>query len=291
MVKSIIRLLQPEKIFLGALTYSLGAGIAKYLGHNIQPVTFLVGMVAVLAVMAATTLFNEYFQFPFLPNITGATSRNQVRFRAILLQISYANLVVAAVCILILVIRFNFPISFYLMNIIAFLYFLSYSIPPFRLSKSGYGELVAAIYIGTILPVYSFLIQTGEFHRLLFFVTFPLTLLALAYLLVGNFSTFAADLKMGHNSLLHRMTWRWAVPFHQVLLLMAYLIFAVGPFVDIPWGVIWPVFLVLPFGIIQMVLLQQVAAGGRPIWKLLTNLAASTFGLTSYLLSLTFWIR
>jgi hypothetical protein len=54
---------------------------------------------------------------------------------------------------------------------------------------------------------------------------------------------------------------------------------------------IWPVFLALPFAAIQMIWLQRIASGGRPLWQFLTALASATFGLTVYLLTLTFWIR
>jgi hypothetical protein len=54
---------------------------------------------------------------------------------------------------------------------------------------------------------------------------------------------------------------------------------------------IWPVFLALPFAAIQMIWLQRIASGGRTLWHFLTALASATFGLTAYLLTLTYWIR
>jgi 1,4-dihydroxy-2-naphthoate octaprenyltransferase len=151
--------------------------------------------------------------------------------------------------------------------------------------------LLLAIYLGTLLPILAFLLQFGEFHRLLTFATFPLTLLALAYLLVWNFPTFAADQKFGRHTLLTRLTWQRAIPIHHFLVLAAYLLFAAAPFLGFPWGLVWPVFLVLPFAIIQIFWLQRIAAGGRTLWNFLTALAAATFGLTAYLLAFTFWIR
>jgi 1,4-dihydroxy-2-naphthoate octaprenyltransferase len=287
MVKSILKLLHPVDMFLGLLNYSIGAGIAKYLGYQIEIVPFWMGMLAVLTLLAATSLLNEYFRFPLI----GATEREQERFRVYLLLVSYAILAISTVFFLVIGIRFSFAISTLVLIVISILLLLACALPPFRLSKSGFGELILGIYLGTVLPIVSFQLQTGEFHRLLSFVTFPLTLLALAYLLIGNFSTFAADLKSGYHTLLHRLTWQWTVPIHHILILVAFLIFAIGPLVDIPWGVIWPVFLVLPFGIIQIILLQRIASGARPIWKFIISLSAATFGLTSYLLSLTFWTR
>jgi 1,4-dihydroxy-2-naphthoate octaprenyltransferase len=137
----------------------------------------------------------------------------------------------------------------------------------------------------------AFLLQYDQLHRLLSFTTFPLTLLALAYLLVGNFPTFATDQKLGRHTLLTRLTWQRAVPIHHFLVLTAFLLFAVAPFLEYPWGLVWPVFLALPFAAIQMIWLQRISNGGRTLWNFLTALASATFGLTAYLLALTFWIR
>jgi 1,4-dihydroxy-2-naphthoate octaprenyltransferase len=160
-----------------------------------------------------------------------------------------------------------------------------------RLSEAGYGELVMAVSLGTLFPALAFLLQYGEFHRLLTFVTFPLTLLALTFLLVNDFPAFATDLKLGHHSLLTRLTWQFAIPTHHVLILVSFLFFASAPLLGFPWGLVWPVFLALPFAVFQIIWLQRIAMGGRTLWKFLTALAVATFGLPAYLLAFTFWIR
>jgi 1,4-dihydroxy-2-naphthoate octaprenyltransferase len=174
---------------------------------------------------------------------------------------------------------------------LAFFFMVAYAVPPLRLSEAGYGELVLAVYLGTLLPGLAFLLQHGRIHRLLTLTTFPLTLLAVAYFLVCNFPTFATDQKRGRRSLLSRLTWQNAVPIHHFLILAAFLLFAITPFMNYPWGLIWPVFLVLPFAAIQIFWLQHIASGGRTLWTFLDLLANATFGLTVYLLTLTFWIR
>jgi hypothetical protein len=54
---------------------------------------------------------------------------------------------------------------------------------------------------------------------------------------------------------------------------------------------IWPAFLTLPFAIFQIFQLRAIALGGRPNWVLLTATGLSVFGLTTYFLTLTFWLR
>jgi hypothetical protein len=69
------------------------------------------------------------------------------------------------------------------------------------------------------------------------------------------------------------------------------LVFALVPLLGFPWGLVWPVFLVLPFASIQIIWIQRIARGGRALWKFIVPLAATVFGLTAYLLALTLWIR
>ncbi len=160
-----------------------------------------------------------------------------------------------------------------------------------RLSEAGYGELIQAVAFGTLFPALAFFIQYGDFHRLLTFATFPLTLLAMAYLLVNDFPGYATDLKFGRHSLLTRLTWQRAIPIHHLLVLISFLLFAISPLLGFPWGLVWPVFLVLPFAVIQIAWLQQIARGGRARWRFLIPLSGAVFGLMVYLLALTFWIR
>jgi hypothetical protein len=72
---------------------------------------------------------------------------------------------------------------------------------------------------------------------------------------------------------------------------MSFLFFALSPLLGFPWGLVWPVFLALPFGVIEIAWLQRIAGGGRAGWKFLIPFSAAVFGLTVYLLALTFWIR
>ena len=167
----------------------------------------------------------------------------------------------------------------------------AYGVPPLRLAENGYGELTLAVFWGTLAPACSFLLQTDTFHRLLPIVTFPLTLLALAYLLAADFPSFATDSRMGRRTLLVRLTWQRAVPIHHLLVLSAFLLLAAAPFFGVPWGLIWPVLLDLPFGALQIIWLQRIASGGNPFWKFVNYLLPSVFGLAAYLLALAFWLR
>jgi 1,4-dihydroxy-2-naphthoate octaprenyltransferase len=291
MFKSLLKLSRPILLLLAALTYTLGAGIAHYLGQPVRAASFGLGLLAVLALLYAAFLLTEYFRLPLMQLVQGETPRHRENFRVMLLQVSYAALTLSAVAILTLQLTHSLNLSADILLALAFLFLIAYAVPPMRISEAGYGELVLAVILGTLLPALAFLLQYNQLHRLLSFTTFPLTLLALAYLLVCNFPAFATDQKLGRHTLLTRLTWQRAIPIHQFMVLAAFLLFASAPFLEYPWSLVWPVFLALPFAVIQMIWLQRIANGGRTLWNFLTALASATFGLTAYLLAMTFWIR
>jgi 1,4-dihydroxy-2-naphthoate octaprenyltransferase len=289
--RDIIRLSRPLHLLFAALTYTLGAGITRYLGVAFRWPVFWLGLLAVLALQAAPPLLLEYFRLPLTPRLPGETVLQREHYRTLLLQVSYAALALSGTGILILFLTHSLNLSAGILLTLDLLILIAWAVPPTRLAEIGYGELALAFVLATLLPAIAFLLQADEFHRLLPLTAFPLTLLALAYFLVADFPTFAADQKLSRHTLLTRLTWQRAVPIHHVLILAAFLLFAATPLVGVPWALVWPVFLTLPFAAAQVIWLQRIANGGRTLWRFFIPLAAAVFGLTAYLLALTFWIR
>ena len=287
----LLKLARPLHLFLAAMTYILGAGIAHYLGRPVQLVAFILGLLVVLLIQVASYWLVEYFRLPLTPLAKDELPRDREFLRASLFQFTTAFLTVSGAIIVTLLIARLLPMQAAIILGLTILLFVAYAVPPMRLSEAGYGEIVQAVALGTLFPALGFLIQFGDFHRLLTFSTFPLTLLALAYLLVNDFPFFASDQKFGRHSLLTRLSWPLAIPIHHLLILMSFLFFALSPLLGFPWGLVWPVFLALPFAGIQIAWLQRIAGGGRAVWRFLVPLSATVFGLTVYLLTLTFWIR
>ncbi len=293
MMKRVARLFPPVLLILGALTYTLGAGIARYLGFPLKFLILLLGFVALLSLQYAAFLLVEYFRLPLVPRMQDESFNQRERYRVLILQIAYAALTLSVVAILVLIINRALGISDVIFLVLAYALMMAFALPPLNLSETGYGELVQAVFMGTILPTLGFLLPFGGagLHRLLTFITFPLTLLALAYLLIRDFPSYASDVKQARRTLLTRLTWQYAVPVHHVLIFFTFLFFSLAPLLNVPWGVVWPVFLALPFGIVQIFWLQRIASGGATFWNFLIALSTTTFGLSAYLLAMTFWIR
>jgi len=132
-------------------------------------------------------------------------------------------------------------------------------------------------------------LQAKDNHRLLTIIIIPLTALALAYFLVVNFTSFSSDQKYQRDTLLRRLTWERAVPMHHSLIVFAYAVFAIAPLLG--FSALWTAFLTLPFALLQIILVRNISLGAKPNWILLTSTALAVFGLTTYFITLTFWIR
>jgi len=291
MLSKLFNIYPPVHLLLAFVTYTLGAGISRYLGYPLNIAVFGTGLLALLSLQGSAFFLAEYFRLPLAPLAKNESPRQREKFQVILLQVSFAALTLSFVAILTMLLTRTISIFPGILYGLTFFALVAYATPPVRLAANGYGEVVFAIFLGSCVPAFAFLLQSGAFHHLLFFVTFPLTLLALAFLLVLNFPTFAADLKSARLTLLTRLTWQRAVPVHHLLVLLAYLFFSLAPLLNIPWGLIWPVFLALPFAAVQIFWLQRIANGGLPLWNFLSALSTATFGLSAYFLAMTFWIR
>lgn len=288
---SIARFLRPLCLLFASLAWLLGAGIAHYLGAGIAWPTFVLGLIFGIGLPAAAFWLTEAFRLPMTPLEPDETPRQRVRLRLALLSASYVALALAFTCVLTLMIMRRLTPSSGLLIGLGFLFVTAYAVPPFRLGDAGYGEFLLAFYLAILLPALSFLLQSGDWHRLLPVVTFPLLLLALAWLLIEDFPTFGRDQRLNRQTLLTRLTWQRAIPLHHVLVGAAFFLFGAAPLVGVPWGLIWSVFLVLPLAGGQVFWLQRVGQGGRTMWNFLLPLAAGTFGLPLYLLALSFWLR
>jgi len=284
-----LKLTHPLHLLLAALTYTLGASIPAYLGKPFQPLIFSLGLAGVLLAQLSMSLLAEVFRPHNESLVEGETPQQKETLRNNALYISIAALSSTAFIIYLLYIDQILVLPSVILYLSSFILVLAYALPPIRLLDRGFGELTLAAHIAYIIPSIGFLLQAKENHRLLAVIIIPLTALALAYFLVINFTTFPTDQKYQRGTLLRRLTWERAVPLHHSLIVFAYSIFAIAPLLG--FSILWPAFLTLPFAILQMLLLRNISIGNKPNWTLLTVTALAVFGLTTYFITLTFWLR
>jgi 1,4-dihydroxy-2-naphthoate octaprenyltransferase len=288
---NLLRLSRPLNIIFAVLTYVLGAGIARYLGITHNLVVFWLGLGGISLAQFSMGLLAEAHRPVQQPSDNDEHRAERVNLRNEALIVSVSALAAIAVIAILLVLQGALSPVVMLFSGLSLVAVLVYAVPPLRLVDAGFGEFTLAVHIAMIAPALGFILQAGEYHRLVAIISFPLTLLALAYFLILDFPTFAVDEKFDRRTLLRGMGWQRAVPLHHGLILGAYALLASALFFGLAWGLVWPALLTLPFAILQIFWLQNISQGAKPIWSLLTVNALAVFGLTAYLLTFAFWLR
>jgi len=286
----LLQLSRPLNIAFAALTYVLGGGIARYLGVSQNVVVFWLGLGGILLAQFSMDLLAEALRPVEQPSENNEHRAERVNLRKDALMVSIGALAAAAVIAILLVQESISPIVMVFLGL-SLLVVLAYAVPPLRLVDAGFGEFTLAVHIAIIATALGFSMQAGEYHRVVAIVSFPLTMLALAYFLILDFPTYTTDEKYDRRTLLRSMGWERAVPLHHGLVLGAYILLGSATFFGMAWGLIWPALLTLPFAIFQIIQLRNISLGVKPVWNLLTVNALAVFGLTAYLLTFAFWLR
>ncbi len=310
LTRALFRAARPLSIVGGILLYALGGGIATYLGDQINWPVYWIGQAALTLLQLSSNFLREYFdrtgQPPFenrfprrprseekpladLEEAEPVVTEVEVP-RVIFLQYAAATLTIGAVLTVLLVAENKLTPQAILFLGIAFLLALVYAVPPFRLVYSGYGELVVSILMANLFPALAFLLQSGELHRLLAMLTFPLTLLYLAAIMAISLPQYYRDLRQDRQTMLARIGWQRGVSLHNLLIALAYITLAGSVIVGLPWRLAFPAFLSLPIAVFQIFQINSIANGGKPHWRLLFYTSLALVGFTVYFLNLALWI-
>jgi 1,4-dihydroxy-2-naphthoate octaprenyltransferase len=287
----LLRLSRPLYLLIALLTYSLGWGLARYLGNAFKPVSFWLGLLAVLLAQASMFLLAEVFRPLTDPIEEGETAAGRKSLQDQMLYTALGALAAFCAAVFLIYLADGLSALALLFFVIALASVVAFAVPPLRLVRRGFGEFLLALQLAYVFPSVSFLLQAEEYHRMLALVVFPLTLLALASFLVLGFPTFAQDRKYNRGSMLVQLGWERAVPLHNFLVVSAYLILLSAPLFGIALQLIWPAFLTIPFAALQIFSLRSIAMGGKPVWRLIQVTAIAVVSLTAYFMTLTFWLR
>ena len=282
-------------LFWGVLLYSLGVGIAHYLGTPIDYWKYTLGQIWIILILLSSMHLNQYFEtskntrmmgikeIPHNRSFTASIVVLTVTASATVLLIRYGDLVPAT--LLVMVLAF----------LGAFFYATRETIEltnhPIKLSSSPYGELINAILLSNLVPALAFTLQTDELHRMLAMSTFPLTPLYLALAISSEFPHYGNDLINKKQTLLTRLGWENGMRLHNMLIITAFLLLALAVVFGMPFRNALPAFFVIPLGFFQIWYLGHITSGASPNWIALTVLGVLLYGIPAYLLSFTFWIR
>lgn len=300
-LSSVLRIAQPLLLIGGLLTYTLGLGLLHFLGIQINWGTALLGGSLTLLILLTRNFLSVFFTFP--EDLPSASLSHEIKGedpdfihlndiqQNLLLQIALVALGVGAAVTFVLMVKHSMNwITLIALGIALLLVFLS-SVPPVRAERKGYGELIEAVLICNLFPAIAFFLQEPTLHPFLGILTFPLTFVYLSMKLATSLEYYFHAVKFKTGSMLAQMGWQRAISVHNLSILLAFLLLGGFVFLRLPWVLAWSIFLALPLGILQIILVQRIADGAPPRWWFVRLSALSTFTVMTYLTILTLWMH
>lgn len=103
-----------------------------------------------------------------------------------------------------------------------------YTAPPFRLARTGVGELAVGLCFGPLMALGVYVVQTQHLGWEPVIAAIPVGLLIALVLWINEFQDMRADAAVGKNHLVVRLGRRRAATLYGVLLALAYLSIAAG---------------------------------------------------------------
>ncbi|WP_204556660.1 1,4-dihydroxy-2-naphthoate polyprenyltransferase [Bacillus ectoiniformans] len=165
---------------------------------------FFAMLIACLLIQAATNMFNEYFDYARgLDNensvgIGGAIVRNGVRPRTVL-TIAFSFFAIALLLGVYICIHTTWWIA--LIGIICMAAGYFYTGGPLPIAYTPFGELTAGFFMGVVIILLSFYIQTGIVTASSFIISIPISILVGAILLANNIRDLVGDKENGRKTL------------------------------------------------------------------------------------------
>jgi len=294
----IVKATKPIHLLGGVLVFALGVSIARYLGNTIDWALVVLGQVWITTYQLGSHCLQAYFQTPIDPRNPDKIQVEreddepevQIRRDSILWTSLAAFAAMTSFTLLIIQSRVvGFP-ALVLMAMIMIGGIL-YSVPPFTLELSGYGELLQSIIMASMIPGLGYVLQSGDLHRLVALSTFPLIMLYLGMILVHLLEKFPDDMRKNRRTFLVRFGWERSIALHNFLILGYFLFHGLSMVFGLPFSIGLPVFTVLPLALFQVWYINRIIAGAKPNWRIINLTAVFTFSLPVYLLVFRFLIH
>ncbi|WP_338777894.1 1,4-dihydroxy-2-naphthoate polyprenyltransferase [Metabacillus sp. FJAT-52054] len=218
-------LLRPHTLTAAFIPVAIGTVMAMKEGSfNIW--LFLSMLAASVLIQAATNMFNEYFDYKRgLDNensvgIGGAIVRNGVKPKTVL-NLAFAFFGISTL----LGIYICFQSSWWIAAIgtLCMIAGYLYTGGPLPIAYTPFGELTAGLFMGVVIILISFYIQTGTISMEAFLISLPVSLLVGAILLSNNIRDLDGDKENGRKTLAILMGRKKAIDFLALLFICSYI--------------------------------------------------------------------
>jgi len=291
-LKTILSALKPFRLISLVATYILGGGLVQYVKQMrdwagfIQGGIFLILVAISLELLALLQSLRNPQAWPEAMDLITA------RRTRLVTAIMAATFLTISTTIFIQwmisgIIWQGLGFLFAAMIGLGILYYLSLTVDSFRSFQIFFEAGIDVV----IPPALAYFLQSQDLHRLLTMVVMALLPAYLAYRVLLQLKRFGFNQQYEIMTIVTHIGWQRAMTLHNALILFTYLLMALIALLGFPWFLLWPVFLTLPIGLLEIWLMERVRGGKKPMWRVMQFATASVFLIPIYLLGFAFWIR
>lgn len=290
--KTITKAVKPFRIISLIFMYALGGGIVQYVEHMDDWSCFIQGAVFLLLITLSLDLLAVLQELIDRQKWPEGMTLEMVKRARLVVAITAATFLTVGTTILI-----GWMVEGFLWQGLGFLlaaifvvgaaYYLAQVLEPLH----AYQLFVEAVFFVVIPPALAYFLQSQEMHRLLTMAVIGLVPAYVAYRLLVQLKRFAFDQHHGNKTIVTEVGWERAMVLHNAFILSAYFLMVLCAILGFPWFLIWPVFLTLPIGLLEIWLMERIRRGNKPLWRVMQYASASVFLIPIYLIGFAFWIR
>lgn len=197
------QLTRPHTLTAGFVPVLIGTALAIQ-DHKIDSMLFVAMMLASLLIQAATNMFNEYYDFKRgLDNeesvgIGGAIVREGISPKTVM-GIALALYAISVLIGVYICMESSWWIA--AIGVLCMAAGYLYTGGPVPIAYTPFGEIVAGFFMGVLIILISFYIQSGTVTTTAVFVSIPIAILVGAILLANNIRDLDGDKEYGRKTL------------------------------------------------------------------------------------------
>lgn len=197
------QLMRPHTLTAAFVPVMLGTALALPL-TTINASLFAAMLLASLLIQAATNMFNEYYDYKRgldheeSVGIGGAIVRNGVKPHVVL-NLGFAFFAIALLLGLYITLNTSWWIA--AIGLISMAAGYLYTGGPIPIAYTPFGELTAGFFMGVVIILISFFIQTGFINYTSVYISIPISILIATILLSNNIRDLDGDKENGRKTL------------------------------------------------------------------------------------------
>jgi len=290
--RTLTKSLKPLRLISLLMTYLMGGGLVQYLREIkswsvfIQGGIFLILLTLSIELLCLLQHLNQPRNWP-----EGMDTRRAKQARIIIAAIA-ATFLTVATTFLVNWMQLGVMWSGLVVLLTALLavggtYYFSQVAGLLR----SYALLIEVLLYVAFPPAMAYFLQSNELHRYLTMVVISLVPAYLANRILTLLESFGRDQQFELETFVTRLGWERAMFYHNALILLTYFLFALIGVLGVHWFIIWPVFLTLPIGLLEIWLMERVRRGMKPLWRVMRFAAACVLLIPVYLIGFAFWVR